>query len=69
MLNAIVTNTSYDVIIGFGAGESEQKDCAIRLRRRGWECLNKKVRDELADNMVLIKLRNRLVFCINSIRG
>ncbi|KAI9594376.1 RHD3/Sey1 [Syncephalis fuscata] len=44
----------------FGAGETEQKDCATRLRRRGWECLNKKVRDELADNMVLIKLRNRL---------
>ncbi|RKP22327.1 RHD3/Sey1, partial [Syncephalis pseudoplumigaleata] len=44
----------------FGAGESEQKDCAIRLRRRGWECLSKKVCDELADNMVLVKLRNRL---------
>jgi hypothetical protein len=44
----------------FGSGEEEQKDCIVKLRRHGWEALIKKIRDELVDNMVMVKLRNRL---------
>lgn len=44
----------------FGVGTEELQHCIKLLRKGAWEGFLKKVNDETADNMMLVKMKNRL---------
>lgn len=46
-------------ILGFDFSNDEIKKSAADLKRQAWLVLRKKVDEELGDNLLLLKLRNR----------
>jgi hypothetical protein len=45
--------------LGFDSSEKEIEKSIVDLKRRAWVILCKRVNEELADNLLLLKLRNR----------
>lgn len=45
--------------VGFDSSKQEVEKSVINLKRQTWIVLRKKVDEELADNLLLLKLRNR----------
>lgn len=47
--------------IGFDLSAEEAQASAANLKRQTWLVLRKKIDEELADNLLLLKLRNRYI--------
>lgn len=56
MLKKILINHS---ILGFNSSSKELEESISDLRLQAWLVLRKKIDEELADTMVLLKLRTR----------
>ena len=46
-------------VLGFNSSETENTESVINLEQRSWSLLRRKIDEELADAMILMKLRNR----------
>lgn len=61
----VETFNLHHALIGFDSSEEEIAKSTADLKRQTWVVLRKKVDEELADNLLLLKLRNRYVKHIN----
>lgn len=58
-MNTEIYNTNIIYGIGFDSSKEEVEKSVSDLKKRTWIVLRKKVDEELADNLLLLKLRNR----------
>jgi len=49
-------------IPGFNSTEEENRQTIHNFRKRSWQILRKKIDDEVADNVFLLKLRERYYY-------
>lgn len=60
-MNTEIYNTNIIYDIGFDSSKEEVEKSVSELKKRTWIVLRKKVDEELVDNLLLLKLRNRYI--------
>lgn len=68
IMNTEIYNTNIIYDIGFDSSKEEIEKSVSDLKKRTWIVLRKKVDEELADNLLLLKLRNRYICVLKYIK-